>query len=111
MKKYLIKVCNKCIYFKVRWGDKHGGYGEHYWDYNHAGHGDSHDEGSEAVADYQSYDEIPSASNKNIANAREKRHHHHQHQTAQQPQLVLDQATGQIVDQVTGKKFLLQPLD
>ncbi|KAL1497903.1 hypothetical protein ABEB36_008785 [Hypothenemus hampei] len=23
---------------KVRWGDKHGGYGEHYWDYNHAGH-------------------------------------------------------------------------
>jgi hypothetical protein len=24
--------------FQVRWGDKHGGYGEHYWDYNHAGH-------------------------------------------------------------------------
>jgi len=20
---------------KVKWGDKHGGYGEHYWDYNH----------------------------------------------------------------------------
>ncbi|KAI1287067.1 hypothetical protein HDE_10381 [Halotydeus destructor] len=20
---------------KVRWGDKHGGYGEHFWDYNH----------------------------------------------------------------------------
>lgn len=26
----------------MRWGDKHGGYGEHYWDYNHAGH-DGHD--------------------------------------------------------------------
>ncbi|KAH1015925.1 uncharacterized protein LOC109538238 [Dendroctonus ponderosae] len=22
---------------KVRWGDKNGGYGEHYWDLNHAG--------------------------------------------------------------------------
>ncbi|KAL1419230.1 hypothetical protein MTO96_005324 [Rhipicephalus appendiculatus] len=21
---------------KQRWGDKHGGYGEHYWEYNHA---------------------------------------------------------------------------
>ncbi len=20
---------------QVRWGDKHGGYGEHYWEYNH----------------------------------------------------------------------------
>ncbi|KAJ8915104.1 hypothetical protein NQ315_000356 [Exocentrus adspersus] len=28
---------------KVRWGDKDGGYGEHYWDYNHGGHdGDHH---------------------------------------------------------------------
>lgn len=23
---------------QVRWGDKNGGYGEHYWDLNHAGH-------------------------------------------------------------------------
>ena len=30
----LISACE----FQVRWGDKHGGYGEHYWDYNHAGH-------------------------------------------------------------------------
>ncbi|CAH0627304.1 unnamed protein product [Chrysodeixis includens] len=34
---------------KVRWGDKKGGYGEHYWDLNHAGnadnHGDDHYEG------------------------------------------------------------------
>ncbi|XP_075970245.1 uncharacterized protein LOC142972818 isoform X2 [Anticarsia gemmatalis] len=32
---------------KVRWGDKKGGYGEHYWDLNHAGnvgnHGDDDD--------------------------------------------------------------------
>ena len=21
---------------QVRWGDKHGGYGEHYWEYNHS---------------------------------------------------------------------------
>ncbi|XP_061709591.1 putative uncharacterized protein DDB_G0271606 isoform X2 [Cydia pomonella] len=27
---------------KVRWGDKHGGYGEHYWDLNHAGHAANH---------------------------------------------------------------------
>lgn len=25
---------------QVRWGDKKGGYGEHYWDLNHAGHTD-----------------------------------------------------------------------
>jgi hypothetical protein len=23
------------FYFKVRWGDKKEGYGEHYWEYNH----------------------------------------------------------------------------
>lgn len=39
---------------KVRWGDKHGGYGEHYWDYNHGGHhgdGDGGGEGSAPVPD------------------------------------------------------------
>ncbi|XP_071455392.1 uncharacterized protein [Hetaerina americana] len=30
---------------KVRWGDKHGGYGEHYYDYNHGGHEGADDEG------------------------------------------------------------------
>lgn len=41
----------------MRWGDKHGGYGEHYWDYNHAGH-DGHD-GEESQHDehYAKYDE------------------------------------------------------
>ena len=23
------------LIFQVRWGDKHGGYGEQYWEYNH----------------------------------------------------------------------------
>ena len=23
------------IYFQVRWGDAHDGYGEQYWEYNH----------------------------------------------------------------------------
>ncbi len=27
---------------QVKWGDKKAGYGEHYWDYNHAGHGHEH---------------------------------------------------------------------
>lgn len=26
----------------MRWGDKQGGYGEHYWDLNHAGHAGNH---------------------------------------------------------------------
>ena len=31
--------------WQVRWGDKHGGYGEQYWEYNHApkhGYKDDH---------------------------------------------------------------------
>ncbi|KAI5645220.1 hypothetical protein NE865_02768 [Phthorimaea operculella] len=47
---------------KVRWGDKQGGYGEHYWDLNHAGHADKHgddgDDGSYSVHDHEDpYDE------------------------------------------------------
>lgn len=30
----------------MRWGDKKGGYGEHYWDLNHAGHGNDHGDDS-----------------------------------------------------------------
>ncbi|XP_075233837.1 uncharacterized protein LOC142331690 [Lycorma delicatula] len=50
---------NKRYQGKVRWGDKHGGYGEHYWDYNHAGHDhggsndeESHDENEGDDGDY-----------------------------------------------------------
>ncbi|XP_050431874.1 uncharacterized protein LOC126840278 [Adelges cooleyi] len=35
---------------KVKWGDKDGGYGEHYWDFNHGGAGEStpyYDDGEE----------------------------------------------------------------
>ncbi|XP_046392081.1 uncharacterized protein LOC124160293 isoform X2 [Ischnura elegans] len=43
---------------KVRWGDKHGGYGEHYYDYNHGGHEGADDESdghhSEPVPAYNS---------------------------------------------------------
>ncbi|KAJ1522925.1 hypothetical protein ONE63_002064 [Megalurothrips usitatus] len=49
---------------QVRWGDKHGGYGEHYWDYNHGGHhggdGDGGGEGSAPVPDFAEHqDEGP----------------------------------------------------
>ncbi|KAM3962915.1 uncharacterized protein ACR2FA_003012 [Aphomia sociella] len=41
---------------KVRWGDKKGGYGEHYWDLNHAGHTGDHDnDGYNGDSDNHSY--------------------------------------------------------
>ncbi|CAG9560123.1 unnamed protein product [Danaus chrysippus] len=43
---------------KVRWGDKNGGYGEHYWDLNHAGYTDNH--GDDYNGDDGSYHEEPS---------------------------------------------------
>ncbi|KAK4874971.1 hypothetical protein RN001_014331 [Aquatica leii] len=43
---------------KVRWGDKHGGYGEHYWDYNHAGHDhDGDGEESKKEEEYAAYEQ------------------------------------------------------
>ncbi|KAG6453493.1 uncharacterized protein LOC115445670 [Manduca sexta] len=43
---------------KVRWGDKKGGYGEHYWDLNHAGHVGNHgNDDYESDADDGSYHE------------------------------------------------------
>lgn len=41
----------------MRWGDKHGGYGEHHWDYNHAGHHDDHGEESQQKPEYVAYEE------------------------------------------------------
>lgn len=42
----------------MRWGDKHGGYGEHYWDYNHAGHGgDGDGEESQHNEEYANYND------------------------------------------------------
>ncbi|XP_045764402.1 uncharacterized protein LOC123866766 [Maniola jurtina] len=37
---------------KVRWGDKKGGYGEHYWDLNHAGHAGNQEEDEYYDDDY-----------------------------------------------------------
>ncbi|CAH2075071.1 unnamed protein product, partial [Iphiclides podalirius] len=43
---------------KVRWGDKKGGYGEHYWDLNHAGHAGNHgDDGYDSSDDGSYHDE------------------------------------------------------
>lgn len=39
----------------MRWGDKHGGYGEHYWDLNHAGHGNNADDKYGSDSDDGSY--------------------------------------------------------
>lgn len=45
------------FYHQVRWGDKKGGYGEHYWDLNHAGHTDDHHNGYDDGSDDGSYRE------------------------------------------------------
>ncbi|XP_068630647.1 serrate RNA effector molecule homolog [Battus philenor] len=80
---------------KVRWGDKKGGYGEHYWDLNHAGHAgnhgddgyynsddgsyhendenDSYDEPSEQSPNYQADEYDPEAASKYEENNRAKR--------------------------------------
>ncbi|KPI98037.1 hypothetical protein RR46_11158 [Papilio xuthus] len=42
---------------KVRWGDKKGGYGEHYWDLNHAGHAGDHGDEAYDSPDDSSYHE------------------------------------------------------
>lgn len=50
----------------MRWGDKQGGYGEHYWDLNHAGHGGNRDidDDDSYRSDESSYDS-PYPSNDN----------------------------------------------
>lgn len=52
----------------MRWGDKQGGYGEHYWDLNHAGHAGNHDNDEDDSyrsneSSYKSNDEPPYKSN------------------------------------------------
>ncbi|KAJ8963030.1 hypothetical protein NQ314_005602 [Rhamnusium bicolor] len=41
----------------VRWGDNHGGYGEHYWDYNHGGQQDGDSKESQQAPRYAAYEE------------------------------------------------------
>ncbi|XP_046980333.1 uncharacterized protein LOC124545452 isoform X2 [Schistocerca americana] len=108
---------------KARWGDKHGGYGEHYWDYNHAGHhedgGDDGGDGgySEPVPEYKA---APGAHHKvtakrqsdaaaapaapTVSEARVKK-------SAGEPRLVLDVATGRVVDEASGQQFTLTPVN
>ncbi|XP_068082784.1 uncharacterized protein [Anabrus simplex] len=113
---------------KARWGDKHGGYGEHYWDYNHAGHGHGDDGGddggeggySEPVPEYkpvhgkvtakrQSPAPVPQ-SDASAVKTDERVKRQHQPSPAEAPRLVFDVATGQVIDEVTGQAFLLQPI-
>ncbi|XP_046980332.1 uncharacterized protein LOC124545452 isoform X1 [Schistocerca americana] len=108
---------------QARWGDKHGGYGEHYWDYNHAGHhedgGDDGGDGgySEPVPEYKA---APGAHHKvtakrqsdaaaapaapTVSEARVKK-------SAGEPRLVLDVATGRVVDEASGQQFTLTPVN
>ncbi|XP_017774445.1 PREDICTED: uncharacterized protein LOC108561142 isoform X2 [Nicrophorus vespilloides] len=60
---------------KVRWGDKNGGYGEHYWDYNHAGgHGaDGHDE--EESQNHESYEPYEEEVDEQESGKRQRRAH------------------------------------
>ncbi|XP_067000047.2 uncharacterized protein [Anabrus simplex] len=113
---------------QARWGDKHGGYGEHYWDYNHAGHGHGDDGGddggeggySEPVPEYkpvhgkvtakrQSPAPVPQ-SDASAVKTDERVKRQHQPSPAEAPRLVFDVATGQVIDEVTGQAFLLQPI-
>ncbi|KAG8278596.1 hypothetical protein J6590_016858, partial [Homalodisca vitripennis] len=92
---------------KARWGDKHGGYGEHYWDYNHDGHhsdhgGSSDDEGgdeTDPVPDYQ-----PQASQED----RVKRQHE---EIPARSHLSYDSESGTVVDTATGQRYLLSPIN
>ncbi|KOB77307.1 Uncharacterized protein OBRU01_04099 [Operophtera brumata] len=45
------------VLYQVRWGDKKGGYGEHYWDLNHAGHNNDHGNDGYDNSDDGSYHE------------------------------------------------------
>ncbi|KAJ9580679.1 hypothetical protein L9F63_024146 [Diploptera punctata] len=106
---------------QVRWGDKHGGYGEHYWDYNHAGHGgEGGDDGgsdggySEPVPQYHHH----SAGGKVTAKRQSpKQTESNEEQRVKRqknsdvPRFVFDIATGQVVDETTGQVFVLQPIN
>lgn len=57
----------------MRWGDKHGGYGEQYWDYNHAGHGGDDGEETQNEPQYAEYAGTGSEKNDKFVAARAKR--------------------------------------
>lgn len=59
----------------MRWGDKHGGYGEHYWDYNHAGHGgdDGHGDESNVQEVVEQYNDPQESTIGNYQTQRRKR--------------------------------------
>ncbi|KAK9883753.1 hypothetical protein WA026_001941 [Henosepilachna vigintioctopunctata] len=93
-----IDIKNNTRKGKVRWGDKHGGYGEHYWDFNHAGH-DSHD-GEESINNeqYAAYEEesapVPAYADK----ARGKRE-----QISDDVEFISPKARSLVLSGITGK--------
>ncbi|CAH0387161.1 unnamed protein product [Bemisia tabaci] len=113
---------------KVRWGDKRGSYGEHYWDFNHGGHDKEQPEmASESQKEPQmmkmsetkrSHDHaMPQPPTKNHrmnqraatvkpdVNERVKRH-----KKIQLPKLVFDTETWTVIDENTDQHFFLQPI-
>ncbi|CAL8142513.1 unnamed protein product [Orchesella dallaii] len=122
---------------KVKWGDKYAGYGEHYWDYNHAGSG--HDDGGHGHGHHSepvpTYENQPNSSNnkhkvamihkrqsdnkkngngeavgpKRIAAPRPELADSKPAEAREMPMLVLDSKTGQIIDTVTGNSYWLKP--
>ncbi|PNF21660.1 hypothetical protein B7P43_G11270 [Cryptotermes secundus] len=104
---------------KVRWGDKHGGYGEHYWDYNHAGHGgdgggdDGGNDGgySEPVPQYHPAGAKVTAKRQSTETPNKEEQRVKRQKNSDAPRLVFDVATGQVVDEETGQVFLLQPVN
>ncbi|XP_014251012.1 uncharacterized protein LOC106667530 [Cimex lectularius] len=80
---------------KVKWGDIHGGHGEHYWDYNHHGNDEGEaDEASETVLDYDKMEE-----------GRKKRD-----ERTKGPVLMYNPETGTVKDETTGKIYALYEL-
>ena len=57
------------FYFsQVKWGDKYGGYGEHYWDYNHADKSYDHGHGHGGHHGGHGHDDVRVDFSKNLCN-------------------------------------------
>ncbi|XP_073992304.1 uncharacterized protein [Rhodnius prolixus] len=85
---------------KVKWGDKHGGHGEHYWDYNHHGHHHGNDEeGRDDVGDNTEVNEDVERVDDELKMNEDIGKN-----------LVFNVETGIVMDRITGRKFRLQPV-
>ncbi|XP_054260384.1 uncharacterized protein LOC128985034 [Macrosteles quadrilineatus] len=122
---------------KARWGDKHGGYGEHYWDYNHGGHhGDeeaSEDEGGDETHPVPDYQQLRDGQDERVKREHEGRRPSdssenldYSQETLNSPRtsgstispldhqglsLAYDVESGTVVDEATGRRFMLTPIN